>query len=252
LMAYADHALDAHEHADMAARIAVDPALAKRLEAFVVTGKPLARVFDQVVEEPIPARLLAVFDQPLAVAPAASATVHPFKPRQAVAPRVASFDWQRMAAALVLGLGAGWLGHAGLSPSPGGSMIALENGQMVAHNTLQRALENNASGQKSAVDGGTVSVVFSFKNKDGGYCRQYHIDGGANRAVAGVACRDASGAWPVVVQAEAKPMIAAGKIAPAGEKNAALDTVVDRLIATDVMSVEDEAGAVRRSWRVQP
>ncbi len=250
LMAFADNALDQGQRAEIAQRLAEDPALAARLEAFVITGKPLARVFDTVIDEPIPARLLAVFD---AARAAPSATVHDFKPRQAAvaARRFGGSNWQRMAAAAVFGLGVGWAAHAGFSPS-GGSMIALENGQMVADSTLKRALENSASGQKIAAGGGSVAVVFSFTAKDGGVCRQYHIDGAANRAMAGVACRDAGGSWPVIVQAEAKPRLGGDKIAPAGEKHAVIDPLVDRLIATDVMGADEEADALRKKWRVQP
>jgi hypothetical protein len=250
LMAYADDALDTKTRAEVAGRIARDPAVAVRLEAFVVTNKPLARVFAPILDEPIPARILAALD-----GPRTSATVHVLRPkREAGAPRDRSDLW-RIAAALVVGLGGGWGFQTLLAPSAtsGAALVVLDKGQMIAQGSLAQVLESGASSQVRSGDAGSIAVVFTFKTRDGGYCRQYQVNSNEGRAVAGVACRDANGGWPVVVQADAAPMaISAGKIVPAGAENPGIDAVVNRLIEADVMSLEQETDLVRRGWRVQP
>jgi anti-sigma factor RsiW len=85
LMAYADGLLDEAQSRVLDARLASDPDLQRRLQPFVVTGRPLARLFNDTLTAELPTRLLdTIYEQ----APAERRT-----PRAPMAGRPAAAFW---------------------------------------------------------------------------------------------------------------------------------------------------------------
>ena len=65
LLAYVDGELDAAARADVDAAIAVDPQLAQRVQQQQALRQMLSATYDPVLDEPMPARLLAAARAPL-------------------------------------------------------------------------------------------------------------------------------------------------------------------------------------------
>ena len=179
LMAYADGELDAATAARVEAALEQDETLAERLGLFLSTRNALR----------------SAFDPPPPVSPALEAAV---RAMAAPAPQVVSLSARRAARAgwvpavaaaclaLVVGLGAGWGLRGPVAPdaAPG---LALAEG-------VPGVLASLASGQSLDLpDGHRVTVLASFEDANGTFCREIAQDG-AGGAVLAVACRSAD-AW---------------------------------------------------------
>lgn len=184
LLAYVDGRLDPTQAAEVEARLAEDPEARETVRLFRESAALLRGRFDAPLHEPIPERLLAT----LRDTPAGT-------DEKRGDDKVVSLDSRRrpvmfsaptlaMAAslALVIGFGGGYL-TLGL---PGGDPDSA---------ILQQALDSAASGVTVSTANGQLTPLTTFRTLDGRYCREYERFTNADRASAGIACRDADGRW---------------------------------------------------------
>lgn len=268
LMAYADGLLDEAQGHALEARLAVDPVLQQRLQPFVVTGKPLARLFNSALSAEVPSRLLdTIFETP---APRAATERGPA--------RTVNRSWDfrswpawfgsdiggplrlagMVSACLAVGVVAGWLARGEFSApvgGPGALMLVTARGTM-ARGDLAAALEGATSatpvrGRDETGASMTVRPRVTFIADGGAICRQYHLQTGGPEAFGGLACRTAEGDWRIEVHAPAAAMpdsreavrTASGDVAPA-----AVEGAIDKMIRSDPMTVDDEKELIRRNW----
>jgi hypothetical protein len=265
LMAYADNELSPRDRALLDARLAVDADLKARLQPFVATGSSLSAFFDESLREPVPSRLI----EAVTAIPA---------PRARSVPRVqdargndagwletiGNFIFPRpqfasafgLAALLTVGGVAGWmLGRDGNVGNNVPALVALDNGELVATGALLVALETSPSRQMTAEAlGHGVTPLQSFPSHDGSFCREYRAGGEGGQTLAGVACRQAAGAWRIAAQVEMPKSPETPQIIPkkddyetAGGPEA-LNAVVEALKKGDILGIEDEAAVMARSW----
>lgn len=242
LMAFADGALEPDDAARVAAAVAADPALQAQLERHRALRAQLASAFDDVLDEPVPARLQAAARGRSVDAGVSDIEVAATR-RAARAPRRWAWpEWGAMAASLLLGIVvAQWL------PDRDGvrdSMLAAgADGRLHAHAHLAAALDTQLA---SAPVAGPVAVGVSFRAADGGFCRSFVVRRG--RALAGLACRDRDG-WqvPVVVEATAA---ASGELRQASTPlPAAVLAEMDARIQGEPLDAASERAARDAGWR---
>jgi anti-sigma factor RsiW len=238
LRAYVDGELDAAQAAELEARLAEDADAA----AFVAREQALRRrlqaAFAPVLDEPVPARLQQALDLalPLPVNAAEPITVPAQRRIAANAPW-----WAGIAAALVLGIG---IGRGLLAPAPQPSMLAsAPDGTLVAAAPLAQALSTQPGGV--AVAGAPVQVAWTFRDRDGRFCRTFLLDA---PAAAGLACREAE-AWRVQVIARQEPPGAGGAYRQAASAlPPAVLQAVDARIDGSALDAAAEAEALRRGF----
>lgn len=256
LMAFADGELDAVTRARVAAQAEKDSSLRARLAAFEATGRSLSTRYRRAMEEPVPERLLAAV---LGTAPAPICRPVPGllgNIRDAVsslftpAPRFAAVA----AAALAIGVIAGWgLRRAVTGPELAG-LIALEAQSVVAAGDLKRVLETAASGTRVTASGAgaageVIRARMTFKSRDDGFCRQYEIASGNGQGYAGIGCRDTAGRWQIRMHAPALIAPQADQRTIAAGADAAVVAAVEQLLDGDALGAADEADLIAKGWK---
>lgn len=263
LMQFADGELSPAAAEPIAALLAHDAELRRRLDVFLVTRLPVAAVFDDVLAEPVPDRLVAAI---MRSAPAPRAV--PNVPKQigwfdrlrtllddtaaALSPAQFSPAFAAGVAAAVLSAGTiGWLAGRASAPAP---MIAASETGLVATGALAHALETTPGGKPYRSDRATIVPVLSFATEAEGVCREYRImrtDAGPDYA--GLACRTPEGTWRLALH------VGTPKYPPASPDNpyqtagghavAEIDALVATLISGDAFGSEDEAERIHNAWR---
>jgi len=189
LMAYADNELDAQTRSAVEAAMASDPEIARRIAQHKALRGKLRVVFDKVLDEPTPQRLV---DAARGV-PAVRREGNVIPLRRKNNTRKVWPQWVASAATLILGV---IIGQALLSHGLGAGPIIARNGQLLANGVLDHALSNQLSGQTEQTP---VHIGVTFKNASGAYCRTFTFQDAA--AVAGLACREGED-WHVQVLAQ--------------------------------------------------
>jgi hypothetical protein len=181
LLAYADGELDAATRAEVEAAIAADPALAQKVEQHRALRSLVSRAYEPVLDEPMPARLLAAAQ----AAPARSKVVDLAAARAERQPKPAAqrwsgnwAQWGGMAACLLIGI------YTGRSIWLPGDELATRGGELVARGELARSLSTQLASTQAA--DAPVRIGLSFVSRDDSYCRSFTSDGGST---AGLACR---------------------------------------------------------------
>lgn len=267
LMRFADGELAPAAASAIEQRMLHDAELRRRLDVFIVTRAPLAAVFDEVLTEPVPDRLIAAV---LRGAPSSRGTPIGFMsmPRQmswterlragldraaaALSPAQFSPAFAAGLAAAVLSAGTvGWLAGRASAPLP---MITATATGLVASGALANALEATPSESAYAGDRATIVPVLSFATEADGVCREYRIlrtDAGPDYA--GLACRTPQGAWNVALHVGTPKNPPANPNAPhqtaGGQAIAEIDELVATLISGNAFGNEDEAERIKNSWR---
>lgn len=215
LMAFADGELPEARASEVAAAVALDPALAARLERFRTVRAKLAGSLDGLA--PPPADLLARAERAQAMRPS------PVR------------IWGPALAASVAGLVIGAAAVTALRPA--GDL----GPDMAARGALVAVLEATPSGTAA----GGMEPLYSVVAADGRVCRAFRTVGG--RTYEGVACREGDG-WRVLALAEA-PRRPTGYGQASGDEPAAVGAALDVLQAGAPLSAAAEAGLIRRGWR---
>lgn len=182
----------------------------------------LSAAFDGVLDEPVPDRFKALLAEP---APQVVDLGAVRAQRRAMSSWAA---WGGMAATLVLGTLIG----TRLAPSGG-------DDRLVARGEIARALDT----QLASAPAGAVAVQISFKARDGRWCRSF-----STTASAGLACREADGAW-------ALQQLAAVTASGPGMRQAATSlppsvlAAVDAAMAGEALNADQEKAARDAGWR---
>lgn len=249
LMAYADGVLEPGEIARVEKRLAKDPGLARRLALFEKTsGRVLAPVYDDVLTAPVPDRLLRAAGGVAVAAPApAPEAAHGgifgemfgrlIEGVRGLLPQ-GTPGW---AAATALGcvLLAGVFAARKLSeqvPDPQPFRIALETAQS---NTSIRFMA--AGGERR------ITPVLSFQDREGRFCRKYHVVRADTSRVAGIACRDATGDWKIDTEADAGRAPRIGAYETVGAP--AIDDRIVDMIKGDAFGRAQEDEFLKKGWK---
>lgn len=237
LMAYADGELDAALRADIEAAMAADPAVARAVERHRALAARVRGSYQGVMQEPVPEKLAALVT---AAAPAPVATLAQYRterPPAAATPAVP--QWFALAASLVLGLLVGLF----VTREPAAPWAESGAG-LVAKNDLDRALSTQLAGEDDVRD---VRVGISFRNREGAYCRAFHLQQQA--PLAGLACR-AGSEWRLQVLAAAARQ--QGELAPASAMPMAVLQAIDAAIDGEPLDAAAEAAARDAGWQAPP
>jgi len=217
LIAYVDGELPAPDRAVFEAEMAADPALAARVAGHRRLSARISGAYAPVLDEPVPAQLIAV---------ASSANDR--------GPRGSLPWWAAMAACLVVGV----LGGRAFWPEQG--PLAVRGGELVARDSLDRALTTQLASQ-----GGVVKVGLTFRARDGRYCRTFRS---VRDNLAGVACRR-DGRWVTLAATAWTPQPSPDyRTAASGDPPAVLATV-DAAIAGETLDPAAERAARDRGWK---
>ncbi len=201
LIAYADGELDEAAASEVEAAIADAPELGAQLRRLVTAGVLAERAFAAPAAEPIPDNIA----QFVLSAPAGDRPRRPAA-RPRARPRSAGRAWPMALAAcfaLLAGLGLGrWTGTA---ESPAVAGLSL---QPAASPAIADALDRMPSYAVAEVPAGSLTVLDSFDDAAGRFCRIYTVDDGT-AALEAIACheadRPAADRWRVVT---ALPLVA--------------------------------------------
>lgn len=177
LMAYADGELDLVTRAEIESAMAVDPEVARAVERHRLLAVRVRGAYEGVLEEPVPERLAALVKEPGA-APVIDLAARRDGRHLAVGP-LRMPAWVALAASVVVGILVG----AFLARSPAAPYEPI-GGALVARGVLGEALDSQLA---SAPDGSNVSIGISYRNRDGRYCRTFHLE--RDTSVSGLACR---------------------------------------------------------------
>jgi len=222
------------------ARLAREPALAARFAAMERANRAVRDAYRDVVDEPLPERVLELLRAPEARA----AKVVDLGARRRGRALPAWFPQAAAAGiALAIGLGLGFgLGQRS-SEAPAAGLLAA-TGAVARGSPLYELLESVPSGEPRAIDGATAEARFTFRAQGGDWCRELTVSSAAARNAA-VACRRGGG-WRVdLIGVEA----AGGEVyRPAGADAAPLREAVDALIDGEPLEAAAERALVERGW----
>ncbi len=259
LMAYADDVLDAETRRSVEAVLRTDAQCRRRVEMFRQTGAPLAELYREPMFEPVPPHLID-FVMGYRNGNERTSTPRPnWKSLSAWGERLASapMHWQAAAAAAAVffaGAGAGWVLYPG-SEDGGQRLTALERGQIFAEGPLQQVLNTVPSGHEvriagSAQDSTIIRPTLTFKNKEGGYCREYELASANDGRFSGLACHTETGKWALRVHIE-EPTLRGGNktVLAGGSRQHTLDTVVDGLMDGDALGKKQEEAVIAKGWK---
>lgn len=240
LMAYVDGEVDDALRARIDAAMAVDPQVAAAVARQRELSARLRSAYDDVLQEPVPERLLATL-RPAPTQPAVDNVIE--LPRLAETPMAGAYDtkpassWYALAATFVLGIGLGLL--FGLREEPS---IALREGNLVAQGALADALGNQLAAAQRGDE--AVQIGFSFNAGEGGVCRTFAL--GADQ-LAGIACHRDEG-WRLHMLVTA-PATAAGEYRQASSAlPPAVLAEVEKRIVGEPLDATAEQQARQRDW----
>jgi len=160
LVAYIDGELDPAERRHVEAWLDADPAVRDRLSALAQSADLVRSAYADIVNEPIPERLLAAARGESAVpGPSASAEIVALLPRRVAGPRPSRRQWIGLAAAaalcgLMIGSAGTYVG-IGLLPRDNGA----EQTQLAAAAAQRIWLDNAAASYKLAINAGDGMLV---------------------------------------------------------------------------------------------
>ena len=230
VMAYADGALSRPLADRVEAALGQDPAMAAQVERHRRTRALAAAAVAPVLDEPVPARLIA------------AAQANDGQKRFGASRFLVQGGAAGMA--LAASFAAGFV----LAPKPPVADIVAQADGIRAAGALAQALSGQASGE--AADG--VRIALTAPNQDGGYCRAFH-SGRGGQSLEGVACVEGDskgGDWRIVAlhQAEAAGD-SAGYRTAAGALSPALMIALDQRRSGDPLGAEEERAAIAAGFK---
>jgi hypothetical protein len=222
--AWLDGELDLAEAAEVEARVAADPELARLAEQHRTFTARLRATFDPIAAAPVPDQLQQ------AVRP--SAEIVDFAARRERR-RPSLPQWAAVAAALALGfVGGGLLNQSGEAP------VELRGGTIYAAAGLDQALDR----QLASASQGDVRIGLTFRDQSGTLCRSF-----ASAASSGLACRE-GGDWRLRgLFAAPEGQSRDYRMASGSDPN--LAALIDSSIAGEPFDAAQERAALRKGWK---
>ncbi|MEO5773565.1 MAG: anti-sigma factor [Sphingomicrobium sp.] len=227
--AWLDGELDDRAAAEMEARVAADPELAKAAEEHRAFAHKLRAAFDPIASDAVPERLRQAIRRPAAVTDLSNWRERKQRPPA----RRALPQWAAIAATLAVGVFVGMQLN-----DPAKSPVELHDGQMIAASALDRALDK----QLASASQNDVRIGLTFRDSSGDICRSF-----TTAVSSGLACRNGED-WQV------KGMFAAPEGQQAGYRMAGgedpnLATLIDSTIEGEPFDADHEAQARAKDWR---
>lgn len=225
--AWLDGELTAEQAAKVASRVAASPELAVRAAEHRRFASHLQNAFDPIIGAGVPPPSFA------------SAEIIDFGARAAGREaRRAPFglpQWAAMAATLALGLAVGNL----IGQGGEGSQVTVDNGQLVAAASLDRALDTQLA---SAPVNSGARIGLTFRTANGNVCRSFQ-DGAAS----GLACRE-NGHWRVEGLFQGGEGQSSDYRMAAGQ-DPRLAELIDQAIAGEPFDAAQEKASREKGWR---
>jgi hypothetical protein len=261
LMAYADGEVDETTRAIIEAAMRDDPQVSGRIAQHRALRQVMQGAFSEVLNEPVPQRLLDAARGPSAargpgaargptaalgpIAAPASNVVDLAAARSAAAShapkRLRGWRPAAMAASLLVGLALGYFAWHGattlVSTSPSGELLASAG--------LAEALSNQLSADRAP--GRQATTGLSFRAKTGDYCRTFSLNGSS--ASSGLACREGS-SWKIKVLAQSPDATAnSSHFRPAASADVpAIRAAVEESIDGEPLDQAGEIAARQGGW----
>jgi len=255
LMAYADGEFDkpefASERSAVEMAIAGDPELARRVERFRSLRGDLASLYAQVLEAPVPERLLNAARAQSREAASVTDLAQARSARKAgagssVAGTTAAAaklrPWFAIAASVIVGV---LVGHYALV-SQGAGPIGVNGASLLAQSSLRQALGDQLTADQS--HSSAVQIGLSFRSKSGQYCRTFTLQ--QREPVSGLACHQGAD-WRIDALALAEPAGSSGAgFRPAASVlPAAVRAAVEDQMAGEPLDAQGEVQAKRAGWK---
>lgn len=235
LMAYADGELDDALRAEIAAAIARDPALGRRVDAHRALRAEVAGAFAPVLQQPLPDRLVdAARGSATAARTRGNVVNFPARTMRAPSPPWRAREWLAMAASLVLGVLASW---KFLAPGSDG-LVAVRDGSMVARGALARALDQQLASEQAGSE--PILIGLTFATPEGHYCRSFSA---RKVGTSGLACHG-SGEWVIPIIDAAPP----GDIRTASAPSPTVMQAIEARIQGEAVDAAGEKAARDAGW----
>lgn len=256
LSALIDGELDAAETVALEARLAAEPALARRLAALREADSTLRRAYGDVANEPLPARLVGLVEGH--ALPGGDGRDDTTSERRSVVPlrpRIRTREFWvpgSIAAGIALAIGI-WFGT---SVGPRDALTATErllaSGAPIGPDSeLYAVIESMPSGETATLAGNiSATPRLTFRTADGGFCREVGLSAGS-RQTAIVGCRENGGWIPeAVIHVPGTPDADVNDgFVPASGPAAALDSIIDGLMSGVPLGAAAESEAIATGWR---
>lgn len=242
LMALHDGELPAEDAAKAGERHNDDPESRQFLEKLAEADKAFADAADELLEMPVPAKLIEAIRNPqpepqpeLEPEPAQqSAEIIPFPRRRGI-----------VGFAIAAGLAAVIATNTQLFQSPTDAVTDAAPAGYAA--LLQEAMESVPSGEVRSSEDGSISIMpmVSFKT-DAAYCREFTTQRGGAQ-FSGVACRDAVGSWEQLSQQSIATAPEDGEYRAAEGQEGGVELPPELARAAELSYAEEQA-AIRSGW----
>lgn len=233
--AWLDGELSGPEAADVARRVANDPALAARASKHRELARTLRSAFDPLLTAPLPDALVErVRAAPPAAGVADFQAARDRRLRGMDTARRKLPQWAALAASLAAAFYVGTL-----VSSPAGSPMVVRDGQMYAASTVSGALETSLA---SAPTDSEVRIGLTFRDRAGDVCRTFETDG-----YSGLACRAEDG-W-IMRGLFGAEQGRKGEFRMASGLNPELARLVDTEIDGEAFNAPQERTARDAGWR---
>lgn len=226
--AWLDGELEPAEAAEMEARVAADPELARAAEEHRALKAQLKNAFDPIALSPVPGALVNAAAGDEKVVDFAASKRSRETRRWLSYPQVAA-----MAATLAVGIFVGTM-----VPRENGSPIELQRGKVYAAASLGKALNT----QLASAPAGETRIGMTFRDQAGAICRTF-----TNAASSGLACREGNG-WQVR-GLFAAPEGQSDSYRMAGGMDPNLAALVDSSMAGEPFDAAQEKSAKDKGWK---
>ncbi|MFL6721618.1 MAG: anti-sigma factor [Sphingomonas sp.] len=211
--------------AEMEARVAADPDLARLAERHRALGAQLRGAFDPIAAAPVPEYLRTT------VRPTADVVDFAAAKRARTMPGVP--QWAAMAATLAVGVLVGTM-----VPQRSTAPVEADAGRLYAAASLNRALET----ELASAPAGDVRIGVTFRDRAGEICRSF-----AGNGSSGLACRN-NGRWQVQgLFASPEGQASSYRMAAGMDPN--LAALVDSSMAGEPFDADQEKAAKAKGWR---
>lgn len=229
--AWLDGELSGAEAAEVEAKVASDPELARLADEHRALQSRLKGAFDPIANAPVPQHLIDSVRRPKAEVIDFQAAKKAREPQRTWRPAA---QWAAMAATLVLGFFAGTF-----APHHNDAPVTVQDGALYASASLNQALSSDLA---SAPANGPVRIGLTYRDQAGAVCRTF-----TEAKSSGLACRNGArwqlrGLFPASEGQGDAYRMAAGM-----DPN--LAALVNSTIAGDPFGPAQEKAAQRRGWK---
>lgn len=223
--AWLDGELGPQEAADMDAKVADDPALAKLAEQHRSLRRDLGRAFNPVSEAPVPPALDALLHRQSNIVDFAAVK------RQRVIPSFT--QWGAIAASLAVGIYVGTM-----VPQQSQGPVEMNGGALYAAASLNRALDSKLASAPT----NDIHIGITFRNQAGSICRSFTGSGSS-----GLACRS-GGHWQIK-GLFGEPEGQSSDYRMAGGMDPNLAALVNSTMAGEPLDSAQERAAQKSGWK---